>query len=139
MVSASTCDFWRILGSYRRLRVFRSSGSIAADCALIVRTRATSFVLLTRDIVVIGASVGGIEAITTILKGLPSGLGAAIFVVVHIRPQSPSHLPEIFSQCGPLSARNARDGEIFGNGEIYVAPPDHHLILEASGRVRTTR
>ena len=74
-----------------------------------VRTRATSCVLLTRDIVVIGASAGGIAAITTILKGLPRDLVAA------------------------------RDGEIFRNGEVYVASPDRHLILEASGRMRTTR
>jgi two-component system chemotaxis response regulator CheB len=84
-----------------------------------------------RDIVVVGASAGGIDALSEIVKGLPSDLPAAIFVVVHIAPHSPAYLPEILSMRGALSAKNARDGQRFANSAIYVAPPDHHLLLQA--------
>jgi two-component system chemotaxis response regulator CheB len=90
-----------------------------------------------RDIVVIAASVGGIDALTGILHDLPADLPAAIFVVQHIGAW-PSVLPEILSAAGPLQARHARDGEPVEHGRIYVAPPDHHMILERD-RVRLNR
>ncbi len=61
---------------------------------------------------------------------LPHDLPAALFVVLHIPPHSPSHLPEILNRCGPLRARHPVDGEKIEQGCIYVAPPDRHLILE---------
>jgi two-component system chemotaxis response regulator CheB len=90
-----------------------------------------------RDIVVIAASVGGISALTDILHDLPADLPAAIFVVQHIGAW-PSILPEILSAAGPLPAHHARDGEPVEHGRIYVAPPDHHMILERD-RVRLNR
>jgi two-component system chemotaxis response regulator CheB len=73
-----------------------------------------------------------------IVRGLPADLPAAVFVALHTSPHSPGLLPEIFNHRGPLPATNARDGEPVTRGRIYVAPPDHHLLLEA-GRVRVTR
>jgi two-component system chemotaxis response regulator CheB len=70
---------------------------------------------------------------------LPADLPAAIFVVVHVAPHSPGYLPEILSRSGPLPARSARNGERFTNGAIYVAPPDHHLLLESDRRMRVLR
>ena len=93
----------------------------------------------TRDIVVIGASTGGIEALKTIVESLTPELSAAIFVVLHTAPSSPNVLDRILACAGPLSASNARDGEQFRSGHIYVAPADHHLLLEASGGLRLTR
>lgn len=61
---------------------------------------------------------------------LPHDLPAAVFVVLHIPPHSPSHLPEIRNRAGPLKACHPQDGDPIEPGRIYVAPPDRHLILE---------
>ena len=92
----------------------------------------------THDIIVAGSSIGGIEALSLLMRGLPADLPAAIFVAQHVAPQSPSHLPGILSRRGPLPASHPRDGEAIQRGHIYVAPPDHHLLLE-EGRVRVVR
>lgn len=91
--------------------------------------------MIDRDIVVVGASAGGIDPLSDIVSGLPADLPAAIFVVVHMAPHSPGYLPEILSMRGALPARNACNGQRFANSAIYVAPPDHHLLLQAD---RTT-
>jgi two-component system chemotaxis response regulator CheB len=85
------------------------------------------------DIIVIGASAGGVEALREITRGLPANLPATLFVVLHVPPQNPSHLPAILSRSGPLPAAHAGDGAEFVPGRIYVAPPDTHLLVE-SGR-----
>lgn len=86
-----------------------------------------------RDIVTIGASAGGIEALTTLVCNLPPDVPAAFFVVVHIPAEAPSALPEILSRAGPLPASSARDGAPIEHGHIYVAPPDRHLLLTPAG------
>lgn len=90
------------------------------------------------DIIVIGGSAGSLEVMRLVVEGLPTDLPAAVFVALHTAPQSPGLLPEIFKYRGPLPAAHAQDGEPIEPGRIYVAPPDHHLLLEA-GRVRVTR
>jgi two-component system chemotaxis response regulator CheB len=95
--------------------------------------------LANRDIVVIGASAGGIEALSVLVEGLPAGLPAAIFVLVHLSPDSPGYLPDILSRRAPLPVQHAVDQERFTTGRIYVAPPDHHLLLDADERTRLTR
>jgi two-component system chemotaxis response regulator CheB len=90
------------------------------------------------DIIVIGASAGGIEPIRTILGGLPGDFPASLFIVVHTSPSSPGVLDMIFSTAGPLPAITAKDGERILPGRVYVAPPDHHLMIEP-GRMRLTR
>ncbi|UQN10081.1 chemotaxis protein CheB [Deinococcus sp. QL22] len=82
-------------------------------------------------IIVIGASAGGVEAVRQLLSYLPANFPAPIFVVLHIPSYSPSYLPEIFSRAGALPAEHAQDGEAIRAGRVYVAPPDHHLLLEA--------
>jgi two-component system chemotaxis response regulator CheB len=81
------------------------------------------------DVVAIGASAGGIEALRCIVHGLPSNFPAAVFVVVHVSPDSGGALGRILSRSGSLPATLAHDGESIQNGRIYVAPPDAHLIL----------
>jgi two-component system chemotaxis response regulator CheB len=93
----------------------------------------------TRDIVVIGASAGGIEALSRLLKGVPAKFPASIFVVLHIAPNSPGYLPDILARAGQLRAEHAREGKPFHQGRIYAAPPDHHLMLEADGLMRVVR
>jgi two-component system chemotaxis response regulator CheB len=83
-----------------------------------------------RDIVVIGASAGGIDALKTIASGLPSDFPASIFVVLHTSPDSPGVLAAILDRAGVLPATNAQNHEKIRSGRIYVAPPDRHLILE---------
>jgi two-component system chemotaxis response regulator CheB len=90
------------------------------------------------DIIVVGASAGGVEAIQTIVRGLPHDLPAAVFVVLHLSPHGTSALPQILARAGKVPARHATDRERFEHGRIYVAPPDHHLIVKR-GYVRVTR
>lgn len=83
-----------------------------------------------RDIIVVGASAGGIAALTDFVKQLPEDFGGAIFIVLHISSHSPSNLPAILSRAGTLKARHPSDGEIMKPGTIYIAPPDHHILLD---------
>ncbi|GAB3939700.1 chemotaxis protein CheB [Spirosoma harenae] len=83
-----------------------------------------------RDIVVIGASAGGVYALKELVSALPADFSASLFVVMHVSPHSPSYLPDILTMSGKLPASHPRDGELIQPGHIYVAPPDHHLLVE---------
>ncbi len=89
------------------------------------------------DIIVIGASAGGVEVLKQIVHDLPPDLPAAVFVVLHTG-SFPSMLPNLLRRAGPLPADHPGDGEPIQNGRIYVAAPDHHLIVNA-GTVHITR
>lgn len=88
-----------------------------------------------RDLIAIGASAGGIEALLTLAATLPRDLPAALLVVVHISPTHRSVLPRMLSGAGPLPASHAVDGETVLPGRIYVAPPNRHLLLD-DGKIR---
>ena len=92
-----------------------------------------------KDIIVIGTSTGGIEALNELVAALPRDLKAAVFITLHVAPYSQGILPEILERAGHLPASNARDLEKIEQGRIYVAPPDRHLLVEPSGHVRVTR
>jgi two-component system, chemotaxis family, protein-glutamate methylesterase/glutaminase len=81
------------------------------------------------DIVVIGGSAGGVEALKRICAGLPRDFPAAIFVVLHISPTSRSVLPDLLSRAGHLPAHHPKDNEAIRPGIVYVAPPDMHMLL----------
>jgi two-component system chemotaxis response regulator CheB len=83
-----------------------------------------------RDLIGIGASAGGIEALTRLLPTIPRDLPAAIVVVLHLGARSPSSLPALLARVGPLPAEYAEDGAALRAGRIYVAPPDRHLIVD---------
>jgi two-component system, chemotaxis family, protein-glutamate methylesterase/glutaminase len=83
-----------------------------------------------RDIIVIGTSAGGVTALTDLAGTLPSDLNASLFIVQHTLPHSHSNLPYILNRSGPLLATHAIDGEPIEKNRIYVAIPDHHMILE---------
>jgi len=91
-----------------------------------------------RDIITIGASSGGLEALLAIVTGLPKHLAASLFVVLHVRADAPSELPAILSRAGPLAAVHASDRETIEQGKIYVAPPDNHLLFK-NGQMRVVR
>jgi two-component system chemotaxis response regulator CheB len=82
-----------------------------------------------RDVVVIGGSAGSVGALQAFVGGLPADLGAAVLVVVHRPPDTPSALARILDRSGPLPARSAEHGEPLKTGAIYVASPDYHLLI----------
>lgn len=92
----------------------------------------------TRNIIVIGASAGGFEALKRLVAGFPKDFAASIFIVWHMSPDVTGILPQVLAKAGPLPAANAVDGEPIAPGRIRVAPPDHHLVLEHE-RVRVAK
>jgi len=85
-----------------------------------------------RAIVVIGGSAGAIEALTPVVASLPEDLEAAVFVVIHFPTHAVSTLPAILARAGPLPAVHAEHREPFRDGVIYVARPDHHLLVDST-------
>lgn len=83
-----------------------------------------------RDIIVIGGSAGALEVLQALVAKLPHDLPASIFVVIHISPARESVLPQILTRAGRMPAFQAADQELIEYGQIYVAPPDQHLLLE---------
>lgn len=88
-------------------------------------------------LVVIGASMGGVEALSRLVADLPHDFAAAVCIVQHIRPLGESFLPAILDRAGPLPATHAIDGAELEAGHIYVAPPDRHLLVR-DGFMQTT-
>jgi two-component system, chemotaxis family, protein-glutamate methylesterase/glutaminase len=91
-----------------------------------------------RAVIVIGASAGGVGALLRLVAGLPPGLPAAIFVVVHISPGAKSTLPKLLTRAGAYEASEARNAEVIEAGRIYVAPPDQHLVVR-KGAIELSR
>ncbi|RYY93494.1 MAG: chemotaxis protein CheB [Chitinophagaceae bacterium] len=94
--------------------------------------------MLKRDIIVVGASAGGIGPLQQFLGGIAPGFGGTVFVVLHIAPYSRSHLAEILGKSTSLTVAEARDEAPLEPGTVYVAVSDHHLLLE-SGRMLVKR
>jgi len=86
--------------------------------------------LHSHDIIVIGSSAGGVPALKELVKVFSKDLAASIFIVQHIAGDRISYLPDILSHSGALPARHPKDGEKIEKGVIYIAPPDHHLIID---------
>lgn len=81
-----------------------------------------------QDIIVVGASAGGVEALSTLVSDLPDDLPAAAFIVHHMAPHSATALPKILARRTKLRVDHPRDGEPVERTRIYVAIPDHHLL-----------
>ncbi len=81
-----------------------------------------------RDVVVVAASMGGLQALRTVVAALPAELPASIFIVMHIGSW-PSQLPQLLEASGSLPVAHARDGEPIRKGRVYVAPPDKHILI----------
>lgn len=90
-----------------------------------------------RDLIVIGASAGGVEALRRLTADLPPDLRAGVVVVLHLAPGAASGLPAILGRSGALAASHARDRESLLPGHIYVAPPDRHVVV-SDGVLRLT-
>jgi len=90
---------------------------------------------LTRDVILIGASAGGIQAISKLLAELPTDLRAAVAVTLHRSPSHSSMLSNIFGARSTLEVVEPRGAELFKHGRVYIAPPDRHLVF-GGGLVR---
>ena len=90
------------------------------------------------DVVVIGASAGGVGFLQRLVERLPRGFGAAVFVTMHLPDGVRSMLPAILERAGSLKASHAENGARFRPGHIYVAPPGLHLTLDHN-RMRVSR
>ncbi|HVN29108.1 MAG TPA: chemotaxis protein CheB, partial [Candidatus Binataceae bacterium] len=88
-------------------------------------------------VVVIGASAGGPEAVSTVLRSLDPDFPAAVMVVIHLAPESPGYLVPILQKATSLPVRSGCD-QPMAPGSVYVAQPDTHLVIER-GMVRATR
>lgn len=91
-----------------------------------------------RNIIVIGASAGGFEAMKKLVRGLPPDLQASLFIVWHISPDVRGILPQVLNREAAIPVAHAIEGEKIEPNRIYVAPPDRHLLIENS-RVRVTK
>lgn len=91
-----------------------------------------------RNIIVIGASAGGVEALSAFVAGLPADFPAAIFIVLHLAAFQKSLLPDILARKGELPVCHALHGEPIKMGQIYIAPPDMHLTIH-NGTVAVMR
>jgi two-component system chemotaxis response regulator CheB len=89
-------------------------------------------------IVVIGTSAGGVPALCKLVSDLPQMLDAAVYIVMHIAPESPSHLHEILQRHTTLPVSTATDGEPIRPGHIVVGSADRHLMIDEE-RIRVTR
>jgi two-component system chemotaxis response regulator CheB len=83
----------------------------------------------TRDIIVVGGSVGAVDVLQRVCAELPADLPAAVLVVVHVGMMGLDLLAGILDQGCPLHAVTASDGQIIQPGTLYVAPANHHLLV----------
>src|SRR5436309_1978418 len=83
-----------------------------------------------RDILAIGTSAGGFNALRFLANEFPQDLPASVLVVIHLPVGIESHLDALLTQAGPLTATFARDGEAMERGRIYIAPPARHLLVD---------
>jgi two-component system chemotaxis response regulator CheB len=88
--------------------------------------------VIQRDVIVIGASAGGVQALQSLVSQLPPELPASVLVVLHLMSAGTSVLDSILGRAGQLPATQARDGERLERGHIYCAPPDFHMLLRGS-------
>src|SRR5262245_34332818 len=82
-----------------------------------------------RDVVVIGASAGGVSAINRLTAALPADLAASVMVVLHISPHASRNFHQTLCGKGKLACSQARNGDRPERGRIFVARPDRHLRI----------
>ena len=87
-------------------------------------------------VIAMAASAGGLKALSVILGGLPADFRAAIAIVMHLAPGHKSLLAEILSSRSHLQVREARTGDRLCYGSVFVAPPNHHLLVANDGRLK---
>jgi two-component system chemotaxis response regulator CheB len=87
-------------------------------------------------VIAMAASVGGLKALSVILGGLPANFPAAIAIVMHLSPEHKSILAEILNGRTHLAVKQAHTGDILSHGNVFIAPPNHHLSVAEGGRLK---
>jgi two-component system, chemotaxis family, protein-glutamate methylesterase/glutaminase len=82
------------------------------------------------EAIVLGASAGGVQALSELLPALPAGAHVSVFVVLHLPRDRPSLLAEVFSHKCALAVREAQDKEPVAQGTVYFAPANYHLLID---------
>lgn len=90
------------------------------------------------ELVVVGASQGGLAAVRTLLAGLPADFGAAVLVVQHRAEGGEERLAALLDTAGPLPVREADDKSPWRAGEVLVAPPGYHALVQEDGVALST-
>lgn len=81
------------------------------------------------DVVALGASAGGLNALSQVLKVLTRNFPSSIVVVQHLSPGHKSWIANLLSRSTQLTVKQAEHGEIMLPGTVYIAPPDEHLLV----------
>lgn len=84
----------------------------------------------TFDLIVVGASAGGVAAVRSLLEAFPESCPAVVLIVLHLPRDRPSQVAELFSQYCALPVAEAEDKAPLTPGSVWVAPPDYHLMVE---------
>lgn len=90
-------------------------------------------------LVVVGTSAGGLNALKTLLSALPDDFPCPIAVVQHLSPDHSSQLVDILRRQMRLSVATAQNQQRMQSGHVYIAPPDHHLLVSNFGTLRLTQ
>jgi two-component system, chemotaxis family, protein-glutamate methylesterase/glutaminase len=91
------------------------------------------------ELVVIGASAGGVEALGVLLQALPEQFYPSIAIVIHLPPDRSTSLPQLFAKKCRRPVKEAEDKEVLVNGTVYLAPPDYHLMVEPDRSLSLSR
>jgi len=83
-----------------------------------------------RDLLAIGTSAGGVEALIFLASRLERDLPASVLVTIHLPSHSKSSFDDVLTRAGPLPASFAKNGDVLKKSRIYVAPPDRHLVID---------
>lgn len=89
------------------------------------------------DVVALGASAGGLNAISRVLGGLSKDFPGSVVVVQHLSPAHKSWMSSLLGRNSPLKVKQAEDGDVLRPGTVYTGPPDKHLLVQ-SGRIQLT-
>ena len=91
------------------------------------------------EIIALAASAGGLKALTEVLAALPAQLPVSVVVVQHLDRRHPSLMAEILNRRTLIKVKEAEHGERLHAGSAYIAPPDHHLLINRGGLVSLTQ
>ena len=91
------------------------------------------------DLVAIAASAGGLNALSEVLSGLPANFPATIAIVQHLDPRHRSLMADILSRRTALKVKQAQDGDHLELGQVYIAPPNRHLLINPDGTLSLTQ
>ena len=91
------------------------------------------------DVVAFAASAGGLSALSSVLADLPREFPAGILVVQHLDPRHRSLMADILSRRTPLEVKQAEEGDHLAGGQVYIAPPNRHLLVNGDGSLSLTQ